>query len=83
MGCQVIYDFINSPEHYTACKANATGVAQKKPVAVAFYVLKEIQHFVTTSGTQTGNVGDYVLIGKDHAWPVSKEYFEENYEVKK
>lgn len=76
----MIYDF-NQPGHYEAVKEKAKLKAQKKPVAHGFFMLSEMTHFVTGSGTQTGHPGDYVIVGKDHAWPVSKSYFLENYEV--
>ena len=75
-------DFVNDNENAMKfCGYDKDGQAQKLPVAVLYFELKDKMEFVTSSGTQTGKPGDIVLVGKDHAWPVSKEYFQENYKV--
>lgn len=76
----MIYDFVNQPTHYEDIKKRAKGMAKKKPVNLPYFILSSMEHFVTSSGVQTGYTGDYVLIGKDHAWPVSPSYFKENYD---
>jgi hypothetical protein len=73
-------DFVNDNENaMTACAAMHVSQAVKKPVEVGmFYIMKDTT-FVNSSGEQHGKLGDIAIIGKDHAWPVSEEYFRENY----
>lgn len=75
-------DFVNDNESCMRTMDLAcTTKARKKPVVVGSFVLEDDVTFVTSSGEQHGKVGDVVIIGKDHAWPVSPEYFAEHYEV--
>jgi hypothetical protein len=53
----------------------------KKPIVHGAYLLTDETVFVTGSGEQIGKAGDYVIVGRDHAWPVSASYFDEHYEV--
>ena len=57
------------------------GKCQKKPVVHGYFVLEDPMTFNTETGSQRGEPGMYCIIGKDHAWPVTAEYFEENYAV--
>jgi hypothetical protein len=75
-----IFNF-SKPEDYKACKRLAEMRVVKRPVWHDAYILKEDTILVTPSGKQYGKAGDYVIIGKDHAWPVSPEYFAEHYDI--
>jgi hypothetical protein len=63
--------------------AAATSTVQKRPVPARAFILEQPATFVTSSGEQHGTVGDVVIIAKDHAWPVSPQYFAEHYDVLK
>lgn len=73
------YDFVSSCFGYEEIKKRAEGLCFKIPVEHKFFIAREDIEFVTGSGTQRAKLGDYVIIGKDHAWPVTPEYFEEHY----
>lgn len=74
-----VYDFVSSVFGHDEAMKKAQGKCIKMPVAHSFFIAEEEMEFVTTSGTQKAKPGDYVIIGRDHAWPVTKEYFEEHY----
>lgn len=80
MNNEIEYDFVNDKSAYTDLLEVVSPLyCQKKPVTHGYFISLDEIKFVTSSGTQTAKPGDYVIIGKDHAWPVSKDYFEENY----
>jgi hypothetical protein len=53
----------------------------KKPVVYGYFVITEEMAFHTESGEQMGKPGMVCIVGKDHAWPVTAEYFSENYDT--
>lgn len=76
-----VFDFVNNPLAIHHANARAYMSVQKKPVLHNAFMIKTQVDFVTSSGTQRGNPGDFAIVAKDHAWPVSKAYFEEHYDV--
>jgi hypothetical protein len=73
------YDFVSSCFGYDEIIKRAEASCFKIPVEHKFFVAREDIEFVTSSGKQYAKPGDYVIIGKDHAWPVSPKYFAEHY----
>ena len=55
----------------------------KKPVIHGYFVITEFMRFKTETGEQDGKPGMICIVGKDHAWPVTAEYFSENYDTVK
>ena len=54
----------------------------KKPVAHTYFVATETLKLpLINGGYQLAKKDDIVIVGKDHAWPVKKEYFEEHYKI--
>jgi hypothetical protein len=66
-------------QDYAEIEKMAQAKCIKMPVAHRFFIAEEPIALITQTGHQYADRGDYVIIGKDHAWPVSKEYFEEHY----
>lgn len=75
----MVYDFLSSVFAHDEIMKKSQGRCVKMPVAHNFFVAQEEMGFITTSGTQKARPGDYIIIGLDHAWPVTKEYFEQHY----
>lgn len=73
------FDFVNDKFAVNDIMILASGECLKRPVKHKYFVAKQAIEFQTKSGKQYANPGDYVIIAKDHAWPVSKEYFHEHY----
>lgn len=73
------FDFVSSCFAYDEVKKHAESSCFKIPLEHKFFIARDDIEFVTNSGRQVAKPGDYVIIGKDHAWPVSPEYFEEHY----
>ena len=75
----IVCDLVSSVFAHDALMQKSVGRCVKMPVAHGYFIADEEMHFITKSGTQKAKPGDYIIIGLDHAWPVSKEYFEKHY----
>ena len=65
---------------YDEIKARAMGRCVKRPVVHGCFMLHEPMTFHTETGAQLGKPGMIAVVGADHAWPVSKEYFDAHYD---
>ena len=73
------FDFVSGCFAYDEVKKHAESSCFKIPIEHKFFIARDDIEFVTGSGTQRAKPGAYVIIGKDHAWPVTPGYFEEHY----
>ena len=53
----------------------------KRPVVHVYFELAKKMTFHTETGVQEGLPGMIAIVGADHAWPVTKEYFAAHYDV--
>lgn len=80
-GEKLKFDFVG--EHKESCyrliSSWATHKVMKKPVEHTSFISEVNMLLKTETGEQEVKPSDVVIIGDDHAWVVSKEYFEKNY----
>ena len=70
-----VFDFKES-------KKTAELVCVKKPVSHNWIVADKAYKLpLTNGGFQYAEPGDIIILGKDHAWPVKKAYFDEHYDI--
>jgi hypothetical protein len=65
---------------FETLKARAMGRCVKRPVVHGCFMIHERMIFETGTGVQVGYPGMIAIVGKDHAWPVTAEYFHEHYD---
>jgi hypothetical protein len=73
------FNFPEDKSAYDEILKYAESECVKIAVEHKFFVARDEIYLITESGMQYAKPGDYVIIGKDHAWCVDPGYFFENY----